>query len=113
MPDQRPPRLHAQDVNGGVMPSAMDDKDKEAAAKQAALDKEAADLAAKQAAEQAEADALAADAQKAAERAEDFNAPRAARCPEPDCRERLERYTGDNPHKAGTYVCPQHGRVRL
>jgi hypothetical protein len=92
-----------------------DEKDVEAAKKQAALDKEAADLAAKLAAEQAEADKLAADAQKAAERAEDFGAPRAARCPEPDCRERLERYTGGdiNPHKVGTHWCPRHGRMRL
>lgn len=89
------------------------DEDKEAAAKQAALDKEAADLAAKQAAEQAEADKLAAAAQKAEEKAEDFGQPRAARCPVEGCRERLERYTGDNPHKLGTHFCPNHGRMRL
>jgi uncharacterized Zn finger protein (UPF0148 family) len=31
----------------------------------------------------------------------------------PECRSRLERYTGDNPHKQGTYVCPKHGRIRV
>lgn len=87
--------------------------DKEAAAKQAALDKEAEKLEDKAEDAQAKADAVAADAQKAAEVAEDFGAPRAARCPEPDCRERLERYEGANPHKQGTHWCPRHGRMRL
>jgi len=85
----------------------------EEAQQQAELDKEAADLQAKADAEAEEAARLAADAQKAAEQAEDFNAPRAARCPVDGCRERLERYTGGNPHKVGTQWCPNHGRVRL
>lgn len=82
---------------------------------QAALDKEAANLQAKADEEAAEATRVAADAQKAQERADDFGAPRSARCPEDGCRERLERYTGGdvNPHKIGTHFCPIHGRVRL
>lgn len=76
------------------------------------------DAAAEKAAQEAEhaaalAAAEAAEAQKAAEAAENHGLPRAARCPEPDCRARLERYTGSNPFKVGTHVCPVHGRVRL
>lgn len=80
---------------------------------QAKLDAEAARLAQEAADAAALAEKEAADAQKAAEAAEDHGLPRAARCPHPDCRERLERYTGDNPFKVGTHVCPVHGRIRL
>ena len=86
-------------------PQKPDDKE------QLALDKEAAD---RQAAVDAEAKRLAeleADAQKAEEHAEDYGEPRAARCP--NCRARLERYVGDNPHKQGTHFCPNCGRMRL
>lgn len=79
--------------------------------KQAALDKEAEKLEAKAEDAQEKADALAADAQKAEEHAEDHGQPRAVRCPHAHCRERLERYAGDNPHKFGSYVCPNHGRI--
>lgn len=72
-------------------------------------DKEQAEQKAEDA--QAQADALAADAQKAEERAEDHGEPRAARCPE--CRARLDRYQGTNPHKVGSLRCPDHGRVSL
>lgn len=85
--------------------------DKAAAAEQASLDK-AAEKAEEQAdAAQGKADELAADAQKAEEKAEDHGEPRAARCP--TCRERLERYRGDNPHKEGTHWCPNCGRLTL
>jgi len=78
---------------------------------QAQLDKEAADAQAKVEAEAKRLAELEADAQKAEERADDHGEPRAARCP--NCRERLERYTGANPHKAGTHWCPNCGRMKL
>lgn len=81
--------------------------------KQAALDKEAERLDTKAEDAQDKAAALAADAQKAEERAEDFGEGRVVRCPDTDCRERLEKYTGSNEHKIGTYFCPNHGRIRL
>lgn len=89
------------------MPQTPDPK------QQAALDKAAAEAKEKADAEAQRLADLEADAQKAAEQAEDFGAPRAARCPVDGCRERLERYTGSNPHKVGTHVCPTHGRLRL
>lgn len=78
---------------------------------QAVLDKAAEQAEQKAEDAQAQADALAAHAQKAEERAEDHGEPRAARCPE--CRARLDRYAGDNPHKVGSHWCPNCGRVRL
>lgn len=91
------------------MPAAQKPDDKE----QAALDKEAAEAQAKADAEAKRLAELEANAQKAEERAEDYGQPRAARCPDPECRERLERYRGDNPHKQGTHFCPRHGRITL
>ncbi len=55
-------------------------------------------------------DALATDAPEDAGH-EDGGKGRAPRCPE--CRVRLDRYAGANPHKMGTMRCPEHGRVRL
>jgi septal ring factor EnvC (AmiA/AmiB activator) len=95
------------------MPPTQKPDDKEAAREQAALDKAAEKLDEKAEDAQAKADAVAAEAQKAEEQAEDFGEPKAARCPHPDCRERMERYRGDTPWKVGTHYCPNHGRVRL
>lgn len=78
---------------------------------QAKLDKEAALAQSRVDAEAKRLADLAADARKAEEAAEDHGEPRAARCPE--CRARLERYTGDNEHKQGTHWCPNCGRMRL
>jgi hypothetical protein len=78
-----------------------------------ALDKAAAEAQANVEAEEKRLAEKEAFAQKATERAEDFGEPRAARCREPDCRERMERYAGDNPWKVGTHFCPTHGRMRL
>ena len=83
--------------------------DKEAAAKQAALDKAAAEAQAKAEAEAKDLAKAEAVAEKAEAKAEDFGEPRAMRCP--DCNARMERYTGDNPHKIGSQFCPNHGRV--
>lgn len=57
------------------------------------------------------AEALAAEAQAAAEKAEDDAAgDRVPRCP--DCRERMEPYTGDNAWKLNTAFCHHCGRRR-
>lgn len=43
-----------------------------------------------------------------------INTDRAHRHPRcPECAKPAARYEGDNEHKQGTGVCPDHGRVRL
>lgn len=97
--------------DGAAPPSPL--KPSHEDAEQAKLDAEAAQKAKDAEDAAALAEAEAAEAQKAAEAAENYGLPRAKRCPEPDCRERLERYSGSNPHKLGSYVCPVHGRRAL
>jgi hypothetical protein len=80
---------------------------------QAALDAQAAELQAKVDAEAKRLADLEPAARKAEEKAEDHGQPRAVRCREDGCRERMERYTGSNPHKIGTHWCPVHGRMTI